>query len=78
MKKRKSILGAVVLSTVLAGNVFAGDSTGIGVFDFFGGVYNAVVSFVSGSPCEGRQCQTCKPTERDGGEGGNCRPNDRN
>lgn len=77
MKKRKSIFGAVVLSTVLAGNVFAGDFTG-GVFsDFFGSVYNAVVSYVSGSPCETRQCQTCKPTERDGGEGGNCRPNER-
>lgn len=73
MKKRKSILGAVVLSTVLAGNVFAGDSTGVGFFDFFGGVYNAVVSFVSGSPCEGRQCQTCRPTESRDGEG-NCRP----
>lgn len=75
MKKRKSILGAVVLSTVLAGNVFAGDFTGVGFFDFFGGIYNAVVSFSSGSPCETRQCQTCRPTERNG-EGGqdNCRP----
>lgn len=75
MKKRKSILGAVVLSTVLAGNVFAGDFTGGGFFDFFGSIYNAVVSFASGSPCETRQCQTCRPTERNG-EGGqdNCRP----
>ncbi len=37
MKKRKSILGAVLLSTVLAGNVFAGDyTTGGGFFNFFG------------------------------------------
>lgn len=75
MKKRKSILGAVMLSTVLAGNVFAGDFTGGGVFDLFGSVYDAVVSVLRGSPCEGRQCQNCKPTER-AGEGGNCRPND--
>ena len=73
MKTKKSILGGVLLSTVLVGNVFAGDSAAGGFFDFFGSVYNAVVSLVSGSPCEGRQCQTCRPTERDG-EGGNCRP----
>ena len=75
MKRKKSILGAVMLSTVLAGNVFAGNSTGGGVFDFFGNVYTAVVSFVGGSPCEGRQCQGCKPTENIL-EQGNCRPND--
>ncbi len=74
MKKRKSILGAVVLSTVLAGNVFAGDyTTGGGFFDFFGSFYNAVVSFAAGSSCETRQCQTCRPTESRDGEG-NCRP----
>lgn len=72
MKKRKSILGAVLLSTIMAGNVFAGDFTGVGVLDFFGSIYNAVVSFASGSPCETRQCQTCRPRE-EGGEG-NCRP----
>jgi len=73
MKKNKSIIGAFLLSTVLAGNVFAGDFTGTGVLDFFGSIYNAVVSFAgSSSPCETRQCQTCRPTERDGE--GNCRP----
>jgi hypothetical protein len=75
MKTKKSILGAVLLSTVLVGNVFAGDSTAGGFFDIFGNFYNAVVSLVSGSPCEGRQCQTCKPTEGIA-EPGNCRPND--
>jgi hypothetical protein len=73
MKKRKSIFGALLLSTVLAGNVFAGDFTGIGVFDFFGNIYTAVLSLAGGSPCEGRQCQTCRPTENRDGEG-NCRP----
>lgn len=73
MKRKKSILSAVVLSTVLAGNVFAGDfTTGGGTFSFFDSIYNAVVSFVGGSPCEGRHCQTCKPKEKDGE--GNCRP----
>ena len=32
MKRKKSIFGAVLLSTVLAGNVFAGNSTGGGSF----------------------------------------------
>ena len=73
MKKRKSILGAVVLSTVLAGNVFAGDFTGVGIYSFFGSIYDAVVSFATSSPCETRQCQTCRPTESRDGEG-NCRP----
>ena len=73
MKKRKSFLVAMVLSTVLAGNVFAGDFTGIGVFNFFDSIYNAVVSFAADSSCETRQCQTCRPTESKDGEG-NCRP----
>ena len=73
MKNKKSIIGAMLLSTVLAGNVFAGDFTGIGVFDFFGDIYNAVVSLAGGgSPCETRQCQNCKPKEEGGN--GNCRP----
>lgn len=71
-KTNKSIIGAFLLSTVLAGNVFAGDFTGVGFFDFFGNIYNAVVSLAGGSTCETRQCQTCRPTERDGE--GNCRP----
>lgn len=74
MKKRKSVFCAVLLSTVLVGNVFAGDFNGGGFLDFFGGIYNVVVSFATGSPCEGRQCQNCKPTEREGEGGGNCRP----
>ena len=72
MKNKRSMIGAVLLSTVLAGNVFAGDFTGIGVFSVFGGIYDAVVALVGGSPCEGRQCQNCKPTEEGGS--GNCRP----
>lgn len=75
MKRKSSILGVVVLSTVLAGNVFAGNSTGGVVFDFFGSVYDAVVSVFRSSPCEGRQCQNCKPTENVA-EPGVCRPND--
>ena len=73
MKRLRSIFITAMLATVLVGNVFAGDSTGNGVFGFFDSIVNAVVSFASGnSVCEGRQCQTCRPRE-EGGEG-NCRP----
>lgn len=73
MKKRKSIVCAILLSTVLTGNAFAGSSSGGGeVFSFFGSIYNAVVSLmIGGGDCETRQCQTCKPA--DNGEN-NCRP----
>ena len=84
MKRKKSILGAVVLSTVLVGNVFASNATtNDGFFSFFDNVTNAVVSFFDeAEPCEGRQCQPCKPTFASDGttiasaSPGNCRPND--
>lgn len=73
MKKLKPFFFTAILSTVLVGNVFAGDLTANGVCGFFDSIVNAVVSFASGSSvCEGRQCQTCRPRE-EGGEG-NCRP----
>ena len=73
MKKLKPIFFTAILSTLLVGNVFAGDSTTNGICGFFNSIANAVVSFASGgSVCEDRQCQTCRP----GSEGvdGNCRP----
>lgn len=74
MRKTKAIFCAMLLSTVLAGNVFAGDFTGYGVFSIFGDAVNAVVSmFGSADPCEGRICTNCKP----GGNsesGDHCRP----
>lgn len=82
MKKRRSIFGAVLLSTVLAGNVFAGGSTSSGVFSFFESMTNAVASFFREEPCEGRQCSTCRPTYSSDGTPipsatpSNCRPND--
>ena len=72
MNRKKSIGSAVLLAAVLAGNTFAGDFTGSGVSNFLTDICNVVITFVTGSPCEGRQCQTCKPTERSGE--GNCRP----
>ncbi len=72
MKKTKSIFCTVLLSTVLVGNVFAGDFTGYGVWGFFDSVMNTVVLLIRDGGCERRQCQTCRPIE-EGGEG-NCRP----
>ena len=72
MKKTKSIFCAMLLSTALAGNVFAAGYTGIGVYSLFDNVVNAVVSYFRGNECPPRQCQNCKP----GGDNdnGNCRP----
>lgn len=72
MKKMKSIFCAMLLSTCLAGNVFAGNTTtGSGFFSFFSEAVNAVVSYFR-NECPPRQCQTCKP----GGDNDNdnCRP----
>jgi hypothetical protein len=71
MKKMKSLFCVALLSSVLVGNVFAGDSTTSGVLGFFDNFMNTVVVYLSGgSNCEVRQCQTCKP----GGDDGNCKP----
>ena len=72
MNRKRSIGLAVLLAAVLAGNTFAGDLTGGGVSNYLTDLCNVVITLLTGSPCEGRQCQTCKPTES-GGEG-NCRP----
>lgn len=75
MKRRKSIFGAVLLSTVMAGNVFAGDFTGYGVFSFFDAAVKAVVSVFTTDPCEGRICTNCKPGSGGSNDGGDqCRP----
>ncbi len=75
MKKLKSLFCAIVLSTCLVGNVFAGGvatTTGAGFFSFFSDAVNAVGSLLSREDCPPRQCTTCRP-------GGNnndpiCRP----
>ncbi len=73
MKKSKSIICIALLSVFLAGNVFAGNTVGNGVFSFFDNLVSTVVSLVSqGEDCPPRQCTNCKPEERDGD--GNCRP----
>lgn len=75
MKKTKSVFCAMALSTVLVGNVFAGDFTGTSVFSFFDAAVNAVVSvFRSADPCEGRICTNCKPGSGGSDSNGNCRP----
>jgi len=76
MKKLKALFCAIVLSTCLVGNVFAGGvatTTGAGFFSFFSDAANAVVSFFSREDCPPRQCTTCRPgggNENDP----NCRP----
>lgn len=73
MKRKKSFFGSVILSILLGTNVFAGGfTTGDTALGLLGSIYNVVYSLVASSSCETRQCQTCKPTERDGE--GNCRP----
>jgi len=72
MKKLKSILCVALLSTFLVGNVFAGDTVGIGGFSVFGNIVNAVVSMFSNGDCPPRQCTHCRPDQRD--ENGDCRP----
>jgi hypothetical protein len=73
MKKTKSIFGMLLLTTVLAGNVFAGNSASSGIYSIFESFANSVISFLIGDDgCTTRQCPNCKPT-REGG-GGDCRP----
>ncbi len=72
MKKTKSILSVVLLSTFLVGNVFAASSFGGGFFGLFDSAVSAVVSYFGGDGnCEGKQCQTCKPGDDDSDH---CRP----
>ncbi len=64
MKKLKALFCAIVLSTCLVGNVFAGGvatTTGAGFFSFFSDAVNAVVSLLSREDCPTRQCTTCRP-----------------
>lgn len=78
MKKIKALFFAMLLSTCLVGNVFAGGTlatiTGTGFFSFFSDAVNAVASFFrSSEDCPPRQCTMCRPgggNENDP----NCRP----
>ena len=72
MNKIKSMLCVALLSTLLVGNVFAGDTVGIGAFSIFGNVVSAVASLFGGNDCPPRQCTHCRPDQRD--ENGDCRP----
>lgn len=71
MKKLRSVFCIALLSTVLVGNVFAGGTVSGSVYGFFDYIIEAVVEMVM-DDCGPRQCQNCRPTERD--ENGNCRP----
>lgn len=71
MKKLQSVLCTALLSTVLVGNVLAGSTVGP-VYSFMDTIIYAVASLMSGGDCPPRQCQNCRPTEKD--ENGDCRP----
>lgn len=63
MKKIKVLFCAMLLSTCLVGNVFAGGvatTTGASFFSFFSDAVNAVVTFFR-EECPPRQCTTCRP-----------------
>lgn len=77
MKKIKSLFCVALLSTCLAGNVFAGGiamTTGTGFFSIFSEAFSAVVSLLRGSndDCPPRQCTMCKPGGNENDP--NCRP----
>ncbi len=74
MKKVRLVCCGVLLSTCLAGNVFAGDFTGYGVFSYFDAAVSAVVSVFIADPCEGRICTNCKPGSGGSESGEQCRP----
>lgn len=74
MKKIKALIGMLLLSTVLVGNVFAGGFTTIGVFGFFDSIIDAIVEMArSADDCPVRICTNCKPGTKDDGNG-NCKP----
>lgn len=74
MKKLKTTACALLLSTVLVGNVFATSSSGAGAWSLLTFAVNGVASFFTGGgSCPIRQCTHCRPTEEPD-EDGNCRP----
>ncbi len=74
MKKIKALVGTLLLSTVLVGNVFASGFTTVGIFSFFDSVINTFVEMsLSDDTCPFRICTNCKPGTKDDGNG-NCRP----
>jgi hypothetical protein len=64
MKKTKSMIGALLLSTVLAGNVFAGGTGSTGIYGIFESFTSSVISLFGGDDsCTTRQCPNCRPTQ---------------
>ena len=68
MKKIKSTFCALLLSLLLCGSVFAGETTAGGFWTFWNGVMETVESFFNDDDtCPTRVCTNCRP-------GLNCRP----
>jgi hypothetical protein len=79
MKKLRSVIFATILSSIMAVNIFAGNSVTTGVLSpLFNQAVSAVISFFSGNSlylddnCPLRVCGSCRPEERNGD--GDCRP----
>jgi hypothetical protein len=79
MKKLRSVIFATILSSIMAVNIFAGNSVTTGVLSpLFDHAVIAVISFFSGTSlmgnenCPIRVCGSCRPDDLDGN--GDCRP----
>lgn len=76
MKKLRSMILITILSTTLAGNVFAGSPVVSGLFSFFDVAISATVSLIANrtgdGDCPVRVCGSCRPEDRD--PNGDCRP----
>ncbi|MGH9949266.1 MAG: hypothetical protein ACRD6X_19005 [Pyrinomonadaceae bacterium] len=75
MKKLRPLLFTLLLSSLLAGNIFAigpilpGSPGASSLFSF---ALEQVMTFLRDSDCPTRQCGDCRPNTRD--ENGDCRP----
>ncbi len=73
MKKIKSTICIAFLSIFLVGTVFAADTGGNGVFSLFSNMVSVVYRLAGiEENCRPRECQNCRPEQRDAD--GNCRP----
>lgn len=73
MRKIQSILCMALLSTTLAGNVFASGIVSPPLFSVLNDVISAAARLFGRESCPPRQCQNCRPGDFVD-EHGNCRP----
>ena len=74
MKKVKTFLCSLMLSTLLVGNVFAGEFSTAGITGLFQIIINNFLEISKSSDtCPLRICTNCRPGTTDDGNG-NCKP----